>query len=265
MKQCRMKLRLSKKGSYITEAAIILPIFIVAVLIMISAVPRMARCERLVFTVCDEMAKENIYAHFFKSYIRCQSHIREGAERALGESDSFRVDSLKYCYRDRIRAGRTTVTVDDVITVDFTAMLKYNDPLSMGDDIVFSGRFKCRPFTGSVRQSEAMSRDEMERDEDSEPVYVFPDWGERYHKRDCSVLNPAFEMTSLSQQVRKRYRACDICSSGDKSIGTTVFLFRRAGEVYHTGDCSTVEKYFIEIDKDEAEGKGYTPCMKCGG
>ena len=67
MKQCRMKLRLSKKGSYITEAAIILPIFIVAVLIMISAVPRMARCERLVFTVCDEMAKENIYAHFFKS------------------------------------------------------------------------------------------------------------------------------------------------------------------------------------------------------
>lgn len=260
-----MKVMTSKKGSYITEAVIILPIFIIAVLLMISTVPRIARCERLVFTICDEMAKENIQAHFLKSYTRCEAKLNDGAERALKEEDSFYLEGLRYCYSDRVSTGSQSFTVEDVISVDFEAALAYNDPLAMGEDIVFRGKLKCRAFTGSVRENVPMGREEMERDDDSEPVYIFPNRGERYHDSECSVLNPAFEMTSLSQDVRREYRSCELCGSGEKSIGTTVFLFRRAGEAYHTGSCNTVDKYFIEIDKEEAEERGYTPCLKCGG
>lgn len=255
----------SKRGSYIVEAVIILPVFIVAVILFISVVPRAARCEKLVFAICDEMAQENIEAHFFKSQMRCQGNIYDGAGRALKDEDGFSIDRLRYCYTDRVRSGRRSIIIDDVITADFTAFLSYADPLAMGNDIVFSGKLKCRPYTGSIRDEESMSREEMERDEVSEPVYVFPDWGEKYHDKGCYYLNPAFEMTSLSQSIRRSHRPCDLCHSGDRAIGTTVFLFRRAGEVYHAGSCKTVEKYYIEMEKDEAVEKGYTPCMKCGG
>lgn len=255
----------SRKGGYIVEAAIILPVFIVAVILLISVVPRAARCERLVYTICDEMTQENIQAHFFKSYMRCESNLYDGAQRALKADDSFSVDRLRYCYTDRVRGGLRTVSIDDVITADFTAAMTYADPLSMGNDIEFTGKLKCRPYTGTEQKEEPMSREEMERSEDSDPVYIFPSWGERYHKKSCSVLNPACEMAVLSQEIKRKYGACSLCNSGEKKIGTTVFLFRQAGEVYHTGDCSTVDKYYIEMERSEAEDKGYTPCLKCGG
>ena len=167
-------MRNSKKGGYIVEAAIVLPIFIVAVILLISIVPRAARCERLVYAICDEMTQENIQAHFFKSYMRCRSNLTDGALRALKSDDSFSVDRLGYCRTDRVRSGRTSMVIDDVITADFTAVITYMDPLSMGSDMEFSGKIKCRPYTGTERREEAMSREDMERDENSDPVYVFP-------------------------------------------------------------------------------------------
>ena len=198
-------MRNSKKGGYIVEAAIVLPIFIVAVILLISIVPRAARCERLVYAICDEMTQENIQAHFFKSYMRCKSNLTDGALRALKSDDSFSVDRLGYCHTDRVRSGRTSMVIDDVITADFTAFITYLDPLSMGSDMEFSGKIKCRPYTGTERREEAMSREDMERDENSDPVYVFPKSGERYHRKDCSVLNPACEAAVFSQDIRKRY------------------------------------------------------------
>lgn len=258
-------MRNSKKGGYIAEAAIVLPIFIVAVILLISIVPRAARCERLVYAICDEMTQENIQAHFFKSYMRCKSNLTDGALRALKSDDSFSVDRLGYCHTDRVRSGRTSMVIDDVITADFTAFITYLDPLSMGSDMEFSGKIKCRPYTGTERREEAMSREDMERDENSDPVYVFPKSGERYHRKDCSVLNPACEAAVFSQDIRKRYGSCSLCNSGEKSIGSTVFLFRQAGEAYHTGRCSTVDKYYIEMERSEAGEKGYTACLICGG
>ena len=258
-------MRNSKKGGYIVEAAIVLPIFIVAVILLISIVPRAARCERLVYAICDEMTQENIQAHFFKSYMRCRSNLTDGALRALKSDDSFSVDRLGYCHTDRVRSGRTSMVIDDVITADFTAVITYMDPLSMGSDMEFSGKIKCRPYTGTERREEAMSREDMERDENSDPVYVFPNSGERYHRKDCSVLNPACEAAVLSQDIKRRYGSCSLCNSGEKSVGSTVFLFRQAGEAYHTGQCSTVDKYYIEMDRSEAGEKGDTACHICGG
>src|SRR5665648_718980 len=43
------------------------------------------------------------------------------------------------------------------------------------------------------------------------------------------------------------------------------YYFLKTGEAYHGGECPTVEKYVIEIEKETAVKKGYYPCFKCGG
>ena len=44
-----------------------------------------------------------------------------------------------------------------------------------------------------------------------------------------------------------------------------VFCFFHSGEVYHRGDCPSVDKYYEKIQKREAISRGYSACSICGG
>ena len=59
--------RRTKRGSYIVEAAVIVPVFIVAVLMLIAIVPAMATCENTVFSAVDELRLESIKSAFRKN------------------------------------------------------------------------------------------------------------------------------------------------------------------------------------------------------
>jgi hypothetical protein len=39
----------------------------------------------------------------------------------------------------------------------------------------------------------------------------------------------------------------------------------KSGKVFHKGSCTTVDRYVIAIEADEAIEKGYSPCYYCGG
>ena len=45
----------NKKGNYILEAVITMPVFIAAVIALMSIVPIAASCEKIVFAISDEM------------------------------------------------------------------------------------------------------------------------------------------------------------------------------------------------------------------
>ena len=49
-----------KRGSYLVEAAIILPIFILGLIAIISVIPAISKAERVVFQTSDEMRLECI-------------------------------------------------------------------------------------------------------------------------------------------------------------------------------------------------------------
>ena len=47
-----------KKGSYLVEAAMLFPIFILAVVILISIIVMIGSCEKIVFSTCQESRLE---------------------------------------------------------------------------------------------------------------------------------------------------------------------------------------------------------------
>ena len=56
----------------------------------------------------------------------------------------------------------------------------------------------------------------------------------------------------------------DIISQDTICEGAVVYYFRY-GEAYHEAGCSTIEKYVVNMDRRDAEKRGYLPCSKCGG
>ena len=94
-------------------------------------------------------------------------------------------------------------------------------------------------------------------------VYIFPKRGERYHVAGCPTMQPGEIETILTDQIRRRYRACEICKPGSLPNGAPVFLFSGSSSVYHKKSCASITKSYEKIAKSEAESRGYTPCMHC--
>ena len=51
----------------------------------------------------------------------------------------------------------------------------------------------------------------------------------------------------------------------EAATGTRVYVFPEYGSRYHLSGCRVLERRCIEIEKDVAKARKYTPCSKCGG
>jgi hypothetical protein len=122
-----------------------------------------------------------------------------------------------------------------------------------------------RAFVGTNNKDEILSFDEMEKDENSVIVWIFPRAGERYHGPECSYINNEPKEVQLVASVRRDYAPCELCKPESVSDGNLVYCFSKSGKAYHLGSCFLVERYVIPIDEDEAKGQGYSSCSKCGG
>jgi hypothetical protein len=123
----------------------------------------------------------------------------------------------------------------------------------------------CRAFVGGSNAGRHMPFSEMENGKDSHTVWVFPRAGERYHGENCAYIKNEPCEVLLSGSVRGRYSSCKLCKPSGSADGTLVYVFRRAGGVYHLGSCYVVERYVISMSEDDAKRKGYSKCAKCGG
>ncbi|MGI6177070.1 MAG: hypothetical protein ACOYJO_01250 [Eubacterium sp.] len=246
----------SRRGSYILEASIILPIFIASMIALITVIPFIASCENIVYAACDELKAEDIRAHFVKSRYICHAAIVYRANSENPRIGICAADDFDYLYSED--------GMDDLIKIGLTAGSGKMQMMPSTARLVFSADIRSRAFTGTVRDDEPRG-DDFNDDEDSETVYIFPQRGTHYHKKECRFLNPACEMTYLTAGTRLRFAPCGICDSESMKDGDIVFCFYGSGKAYHRGTCSVVDKYYVKTEKKDAEEKGYMPCSSCFG
>jgi len=123
----------------------------------------------------------------------------------------------------------------------------------------------CRAFVGMSQGGNAMPFDDMERGDSGGTVWVFPRAGERYHGEHCSYIKNNPREVLLDRNIRNKYSPCKLCKPADRRDGTLVYCFETSGKAYHIGECTIVDRYVIEISREDAVKQGYTPCSKCGG
>ena len=232
---------------YIVEAAIVLPLFIAAMVMMISVIPVISSCENIVFSTADELRLDS--AGKGSTLFPASAY-----GRAMAENAGISAFAVTSC-----RRGVTKEGIDDLTLVRFTCVFKNSISLIPVNGIKFSGNLASRAFTGSFHRVGSGYDDTV--------VYVFPQDGKRYHRKGCRYLTAHCHMTILNDELMLKYHACPLCDAKKAHKGQTVICFERAGEAYHMPSCRQVEKekYYTETIRSSAERAGYTPCSVCGG
>lgn len=237
------------------EAVIIVPVFIISVLMLITIIPIMAGCENVTFSVCDELHGESVKSAFRQNPAALPVVLQSRVKSENSRMDSFHIRFYRYLYAEE--------EIEDLLQVDVRAVFSGKNPIGILSAVTFDGRVRARAFTGKLHKYPPGSSGNEEEDE--RIVYIFPEWGTKYHGKQCTYVKASCQMVYLSQNIKGSYTPCKLCDAQSARLGSPVFCFQESGRAYHTADCRIVERYYVEIEKGKAEEQGYTPCSKCGG
>lgn len=248
----------SKRGFIAVEAAIILPIFLIGVLTFAYLIKLVTVQEAVMHAFTDEAKRLSAEASFYPIDPFFKSRL---ANRIYGENpiDVKNIDIDNYQYLYNISGAAGMISVDLNYQVDIRLPITFYNDLPIYEKLVFRG------FIGAEEDWEPMPFEDMEKETDSQLVWIFPRAGGRYHGEDCTYISADPREMLLSGKVRSQYKPCSICKPSEIKNGNFVYCFIKSGEVYHRGSCPVVDRYVISIEKEEAIERGYTPCLKCGG
>lgn len=247
----------TKKGYFTLEAAVFLPIFIIGIATLGYFIKIFSTAENVTFSALDETAHLAAQAYGVKAAPYFPAKVEERLRRENEQAGKIEIDRFRYLYREFGKDGlislRLKYDVDIRLPIDF-----YNG-------VTMESRIKCRGFIGRSVSGSPMPFSEMETNGDSKIVWIFPMWGKRYHNEGCVYVKSNARQMVLTGSVKKSFQPCKLCEPDKLPQGSFVYCFLSAGKAYHRGSCKTVDKYTVEIEKEDAQAKGYTPCGKCGG
>ena len=241
--------RFGKRGSYIVEASVVIPIFVLAVIMLIGIIPVIACCEGIIYSAAEEMRMEMALSAFRSNpaALPIKAEIRMKKENP--DASGIRITSYRYLYQED--------GTDDLIRLRVRASFRKGNSPGLYGNVRFIGTIRGRAFTGTYYH-------EDENAAGDETVYIFPQRGYSYHNAGCTFVRKGCRQVYLTNDLKKHFRACPNCHAKEAEIGSPVFIFQY-GEAYHTVQCSSVEHYCRAVRKSEAVRDGYTPCGKCGG
>lgn len=245
----------SKKGSYLVEAAITLPIFIIAVVCMSSMILMYACIEDCNFMAANEMRKAGGEAIISETAITVPYRIKKQIINDHSLVDSASVTDFGY----RV----TRWDIDELIAVSVLMKMNSKNPIGLLSKAEYEISMVTRAYVGRFRGYDAMSAEEFGSAGDA--VFIFPKRGEKYHSEGCRHLKAASVSGVLSSEIKRRYRSCPLCRSGKAAAGTLIYYFPAAGEDYHLRGCASLQRNYIEIERRVAIGRGYGACATCGG
>lgn len=247
----------TERGSYTLEAAIFLPLFIVGILTLGFTIRIISTAENITFDAVDEARLASTYAYNLPVDPFFSGNVESRIINENKAASSVKVEGFRYLYQSWVSDGLISFRLDYWVGTGL--------PLGMVDGMKQTQQFRCRGFIGRSEEGTPIPFDEMERNNAATMVWVFPEGGERYHVKSCTFISSYPVQMILNQDIRDRYAPCEKCDSSTAENGHQVYCFQDYGESYHLYTCPTIDKYVISIEKDQAEARGYTPCLKCGG
>ena len=135
----KKNISLNKKGSYIVEATIVVPIFIIAVLMLISIIPIISTCENITYSVTEEMRMEAAKTAFRNNPAAGPIAMGLRVNRENKRLSSFYITGYRYKYRAN---GMISVTVN------FHRLLKESS--GTFQQCGFQGKLTGRAYTGCI-------------------------------------------------------------------------------------------------------------------
>lgn len=249
--------KINNKGYYTVEAAIFIPIFVLCILCIGYMIKVTSAEEEIMHAMTDESRLAMINAYVMKKDPLLPGRIKKRIKKLNNKIEHPVVRNYWFGHSDGKDKG--------LISFEVKCVLKNKMPIAGMKKFELSNRLMCRGFVGAFAISTPMSFEEMEKTGEENQVWIFPEYGYRYHNKGCTFLRIKFTGVRLDESLKKSLSPCKICRAKDIQNGAVVYYFLEYGMVYHRKSCTALYKNKISIDKYVAEDRGYTPCSKCGG
>lgn len=210
-----LRLPLDKTGSYITEAAMSLPVLILCIVALALIIRIIAICENIGFVTAAEIKDIDIAAYIAdKNYGLAQAAVEDSVLESNPKLTDFEVSSFRYLYSEN--------EIEDLIGIRTKANFTVENPIGIYGEITFTQGLLTRGFTGRELNAEPLSADEFMSDEAACEVVVFPKYGMRYHTETCRYVRNDNTETDYKIKMQKEdakakgYTPCLVCKGGEK-------------------------------------------------
>lgn len=252
-----MVMRKNTEGFYTLEAAIMLPLVILAILSLGYFIKVDAAWENCFHIVIDECSESAASSYPAGVAVINRNNIEEKILRETPEINSIEITNVITGFNDMHSNKLTACKIK--------ANMKLNLPAGFSREFNFESKVKFRGFVGKQTVNAPMGSEGLEKEAVQNPVSIFPLSGEKYHSESCTYVKATVTQEVLTNKLKKKYYSCSLCNSKEISIGSIVFCFSSDNTAYHRGTCSTIDRHTAIIDKTDAIKRGYVPCSKCGG
>ncbi len=191
-------IRANKKGSYILEAAMALPVFIICFVSIALVILIISRCENIVFVASEKSCKLDETAPLILTNIR---------------DESYDLKHFRYMFSEK--------EIDDLILMDTQTKMDVTDPIGIDGRIVFRMKVLSRARTGKTETTGSLPEEEFMGSGRSVEVVIFPKYGYRYHVKNCRYVVQEYEgeevklVMQLKDAELKGYSPCLVCGGGD--------------------------------------------------
>ena len=245
------------RGFYTVEASVCLPVVILAVLALGYFMRIEGLWENCIHGSVDESGLAAAGAESGIEKTMLAARVKQRIEKDNPQLDSIHI-------RD-VRIGYSDIYEDELMSYRLNAKEGVAFPLGLKWEPELDTKIRFRGFVGKKTRGSPMGADGLEADQAGDPVWIFPQSGEKYHKEECTYVKANIHSEILTDGLRDRYKSCGLCKSGELPSGSIVFCFGSGDTSYHRGTCRSIDRRTVVIDRSEAEKKGYGRCSKCGG
>ena len=204
-----------KRGSYIVEAAVGLPLLILSVIALSFIIKIVGICENIGFVTIKEIRDINLYAtQDINSPHLCKLMIEDSVYDSNPALTDFRVTNLDYLFTEK--------GIHDLIAIDSKANFSVSNPIGINGKIQFDLSVLSRAFTGTERQGTPLGREKFNDGSKSKKVIIFPKYGIRFHTRNCRYVRQDYagEECKLEMELEdakaKGHTPCEICRGGER-------------------------------------------------
>ena len=202
----------NRKGSYLVEASITLPVFILSAAALAMVIQLIAVCETIGYVMSRELKENLLFDAGILNHVSLCRTIEDGVISQHPNVSDFRVKRV----RQNVQNGNMT----DLITVSAEAKFHVILPLHIGGRMQFEQKLMARAFTGAQQDSLPLAADGFMQGGNAADVLIYPKYGERFHVESCTIVqqqmksgNPGWEMDRKEAELWE-YTPCEICRGG---------------------------------------------------
>ena len=202
----------NRKGSYLVEATMTLPVMILASLAIAMIINIIAACESIGFAASCQLKKHLLsYNSNWNTVSLCRSLEAEVAEQCP-QLENFHIKS--------VRSGYRSSGVEDLISLTTETSFHVFHSSGIGGGVTFEEKLMARAFTGSLQDASPLGAAAFMQGGTSHDVVIYPKYGERFHKTACGIVqqqkgdgNSGWSM-DLEEAERQGFTPCQICGGG---------------------------------------------------